>query len=188
MAWPEYFLNLFLALLVPSSILLSMMSTNMICWNYRGISNVNIVNRVQDLIHNHKPVVVCLVETRADEPRVLHFCRKFNRSWEWVAVPAIGMSRGIIVLWKETIGWVSPVAVTKACLHLVISPTPNDSWVLSIIYNGCTLACKRSMWAQLSGMSNLELPWLLIGDFNSIVSSDKHRGLFCLLLSQVSFV
>lgn len=25
-------------------------------------------------------------------------------------------------------------------------------------------------------MSHLDLPWLIIGDFNAIISSDEHRG------------
>lgn len=77
----ECFLNIIFFLIVLSLFLLSMLSTNLICWTCKGISNVHIVNQVQELIKNHKPVVVCLMEPRVDEPRVLRFCRKFIR-WE----------------------------------------------------------------------------------------------------------
>lgn len=149
----ECFLNIIFFLIVLSLFLLSMLSTNLICWTCKGISNVHIVNQVQELIKNHKPVVVCLMEPRVDEPRVLRFCRKFIR-WEQVAILAIGKSGGIIVLWKKAIGLVPPMAVTRNCLHMVISLNLND--VLSIINNGCTLAAQRSMWSQLTCMPNLE--------------------------------
>lgn len=42
------------------------MQTKIICWNFRGLSNVNTVNWIKLLIKKHLPYIICLAETRAD--------------------------------------------------------------------------------------------------------------------------
>lgn len=55
---------------------------NVICWNCRGLSNLVTRNCIKDLLNKHKPQILCLVETRANEDRVLRFCNRMSKCWD----------------------------------------------------------------------------------------------------------
>lgn len=59
--------------------------------------------------------------------------------------------------------------------HLIIT-SGSLSWVLSIIYNSHHLSNQTSLWNSLSTLSPLNLPWLMAGDFNAIVSTSENKG------------
>lgn len=48
---------------------------------------------------------------------------------------AEGYYGGIITFWRKCIGLVTPVAISRYTLHLVISSDTTDTWVISVIYN-----------------------------------------------------
>ncbi|XP_039146767.1 uncharacterized protein LOC120284004 [Dioscorea cayenensis subsp. rotundata] len=104
---------------------------NIICWNCRGISSKATSDRVRFLIRSHRPKIICLVETRANADRTYRFCSKISKNWEWAAILADGFSGGIIVLWDKFLGYVTPIAVSRRDLHLVISTNNSFNWVIS---------------------------------------------------------
>lgn len=106
-----------------------------ICWNYRGISARDTSARVFHLIKRFRPLIVCLVETRANSERVDRFCNKIPRHWEWAAILADGFLGGIIVLWNPIIGMVTHLAISRHALHLVVSTTMSKTFIISMIYN-----------------------------------------------------
>lgn len=104
---------------------------------------------------------------------VFHFCRRF-RAWNWAAISYVGFSGGIITLWKKCFGTITSLAVSGNIIYLVISSVSHLSWILSVVYDGFKLDIHWNLWRELTGMSHLELPWLILGDFNSIISPTKH--------------
>lgn len=151
------------------------MDLKIFTWNCRGISNPRFFSRIQDVIARLKPNFLCLVETKANASRVWRFCNKLRRWWDWAAIPSSGLSGGILVLWKKSIGLVTPVASSRLVLHLVIT-TYDKTWILSTVYNSQILSDQKLLWRSLQGFSSLPIPWLLSGDFNAISSREEHRG------------
>lgn len=95
----------------------------MIYWNCRGLTNVNKLTHIRDLIKVNNLVIVYLIETRADEDRAKNFCSKLKCSGNWVALPSLGFLGGITVLWKSSVGLITPIAASWFSVHLVISST-----------------------------------------------------------------
>lgn len=126
-----------------------MITTKIICWNCSGISAGDTSSRVLRLIRTHKPVVVCLVETRANFDRVDRFYRKISKNWDWATILSDGFLGGIFVLWHRSIGIITPIAVSKR------------------FWNQCFL------WNELSKLSSLQIPWLVAGDFNAILQTEQ---------------
>ncbi|XP_039138822.1 uncharacterized protein LOC120276159 [Dioscorea cayenensis subsp. rotundata] len=149
---------------------------NLVCWNCRGISSGDISNRAHNFIRKFKPLIVCFVETKANEDRVYRFCQKLPADWDWAAILADGFSGGIIVAWNKIIGTVSPVVSSRRALHLVISNNVYSNCLISVIYNASNSQSQRNLWYELSKLSAFNIPWFLIGDFNAITSSEEHRG------------
>lgn len=89
---------------------------------------------------------------------------------------ATSYSGGIITLWKRHISCVTPVAISRKALHLVISDFNNASWVISTICNNSRVRGQRLFWQELLGLSSLNLAWIIIDDFNFILYDNEHRG------------
>ncbi|XP_039136217.1 uncharacterized protein LOC120273617 [Dioscorea cayenensis subsp. rotundata] len=134
------------------------------------------VDRIFSLIRSHHPSIFYLVETHANGARVDRFCGKFAKKWNWAALLADGLSGGIFIIWKKHLGLVTPIAVSRRALHLVISPSFNSSWILSVIYNSNKFVSQCALWTELSKITALNFPWLIIGDLNTIASPSEHRG------------
>lgn len=98
----------------------------------------------------------CLVETRANEERVIHFCNKFTKKWEWVVIPswvchAAGVGEWeIIILWKKRFGKITPVAFSHFTLYLVISSDKSKDWIMSVVYNAQNFHVQHDAWNSLS--------------------------------------
>lgn len=149
---------------------------NLMCWNWREISGVNTWNMIKFLIHKHKLQLICFMESRANISRIRRFCYRFSVRWNWAAKEADGFLGGIICIWHIEIGLVTPIIKSKFVLHLVISQITRTTWILTIVYNGHHLAIQKLLWVELFGMSQINLPWLVIGDFNAISSFVEHKG------------
>ena len=149
---------------------------NIICWNCRGLSGNAPIDRIRNMIRTYKPAVVCLVESRANQERVERFVARFSRSWNWAAITSEGYSGGIIVLWRRQLGSVTPIARSRLALHLVITPGLLPSWILTVVYNGQRIGVQKHLWKELFGMSSINIPWVILGDFNSITNASEHKG------------
>lgn len=94
----SYFLIFALSSIFFSSLHLLFMDLKIISWNYRGLSNPHIVDRIKNFMKNQKPDFICLVGTKSIAPRIHHFYAKLKHCWEWAAILSNGFSSGIIVL------------------------------------------------------------------------------------------
>ena len=154
---------------------MNILSLKIFSWNCKGLSNVHTVNRVKDVMARLKPNLVCLVETKASPERVYRFCSKIMHKWEWVAISSLGLSGGILVLWRKKVGDVTLVVNSRLALHLVIT-TKDQSWVLTTVYNSQVISDHKRLWNSLNVFNTLQSPWLLTGDFNAITNQDEHKG------------
>lgn len=150
--------------------------SDVLCWNCRGISNSNTRNRFWEFVNKHRPQIICLIETKADVDRCHHFCKRLSKDWNWAALLAQGMPGGLMIFWKNGLGPYHPLALSHNIIHLVISSTPLDGWILSIVYNSQVLSGQVKVWEELSKLSKLWVPWLMVGDYNVIRSEAEHRG------------
>lgn len=152
------------------------MNINMICWNCRGTSGWDKMNRIKTMKKEFKLDIIALVETRADDLRIRRLCAKFSKQWNWASIAAEGYSGGIIILWLRKIGKISPVAHSRRALHLILSLPCGNHCFISVIYNAQNITLQNSLWKELSQVANLNVPWVMLGDFNGITSIDKHHG------------
>ncbi|XP_039132268.1 uncharacterized protein LOC120269046 [Dioscorea cayenensis subsp. rotundata] len=147
-----------------------------VCWNCRGISGRDTSTRVKYLMKHHNPLIFCLVETRADHRRLDIFCSKLGRNWAWAAIEADGYSGGIIVSWQKHLGKVTPLVKSRYVLYLVVTNAKLETWILSTIYNPSRIQDQSIVWLELSGIASFSIPWILIGDFNTVVSLNEFQG------------
>lgn len=121
------------------------------------VSSRDTITRIRKLLKKYNPLVFYLVETRANEARLRRFCGKLGKDWKWAAMVANGYSGSIITFWKRHIGCVTPVAISRYALHLVISDNNDADWVFAVIYNDTWIRGQRRLWQELSSLSTLNL-------------------------------
>ncbi|KAK4711267.1 hypothetical protein R3W88_005780 [Solanum pinnatisectum] len=102
----------------PSTIHTPMINpSSFIVWNIRGGNNPVSKRHFRELIRNHKPCMVALLETRMVSHVGLRDEFDFD---DFLEVPAIGRSEGIVLLWNTDMVTVSTLRQSEQELHAMI--------------------------------------------------------------------
>lgn len=81
-------------------------------------------------------------------------------------------------MWKEELNMKVNVSSVSFINCLVFSKQFATPWLLTCIYGPLIPSRRQLFWESLDNIENSHKdPWLVIGDFNFIISSDdKHAG------------
>ncbi|KAG5529490.1 hypothetical protein RHGRI_030022 [Rhododendron griersonianum] len=92
-------------------------------------------------------------------------------------VDPVGLAGGLALWWKTEMD-IDIETSTKNIVHTIISDKSNSSvWAASFIYGSPNREGRDQVWEDLKGIGRTEiLPWLCIGDFNEILSSEDKMG------------
>ncbi|GAU51943.1 hypothetical protein TSUD_417260, partial [Trifolium subterraneum] len=102
-----------------------------------------------------------------------------NNDCDWVSLPAVGNSGGILSLWRKSLG---PVVFSftgdgfiGVCLDLV---DKHVRCCVINVYAKCNIVDKRRLWSDLlmTKRGFGDIVWCIVGDFNSVVDSSERRG------------
>ena len=82
------------------------------------------------------------------------------------------------MLWKSNAVEITQLAKTKQEIHVVVKVRAlNSSWLLSSIYANPRLEERKLLWKNLATIAPMhKLPWLMLGDFNELLSSGDKLG------------
>lgn len=96
----------------------------------------------------------------------------------FVVSEARGFAGGIWVLWNSGEYTIEPIGIDAQVLNLVVQGGDGSRWILSAVYASPYLPFRNLLWKYLTELGHeLELPWLLLGDFNqALVAADKLGG------------
>ncbi|MCH80013.1 LINE-1 reverse transcriptase like, partial [Trifolium medium] len=136
--------------------------------------------KVRDLISVEKVDFLALQETKLEAVSG-SFCNSLWGSAEcdWVALPAVGNSGGILSIWRKSLGSVvfsfSGDGFVGVCLDLVEKQV--RCGVINV-YAKCNLVDKRRLWSDIlmttRGFGGVV--WCVVGDFNSVIDLTERRG------------
>lgn len=92
-------------------------------------------------------------------------------------VEAVGAAGGLCLLWHEELE-VTILAKSNYLIHARIGHEILPiNWLLTCVYGPPYLNQKEKFWSDLSQMSNnIVEPWMLIGDFNEVLTASEKRG------------
>ncbi|GKU90595.1 hypothetical protein SLEP1_g4575 [Rubroshorea leprosula] len=151
-------------------------------WNVRGAGNPAFLRNIHDLVDKFSPNILILSETRVNQHRAEGIINQIGVGFYGkYQVEPIGYSGGIWILWRNDFVHVSILSATAQEVHAMVRP-PNStvSWLLSAIYASPQFANRKILWDNLCAMfvavSALNLPWLIIGDFNEKLSNTDKKG------------
>ncbi|KAJ7971829.1 Endonuclease/exonuclease/phosphatase [Quillaja saponaria] len=141
--------------------------------NVRGAGSKGFDSSVHDLLRIHRPAIAIFVETRVNPLRAEGIIRRLG-FYFFEKVDSHGFSGGIWLLWHSQIVQLQVLSSFDQVINVLISDTTGFDWVLSAVYAKPSLAGRHVLWNFLNGCGFCAShPWLLLGDFNDIVSAEE---------------
>lgn len=123
---------------------------NIIAWNRRDALKPSFQNQVRELVNNHNPAVLIIMETRISGDRACEITDKLPFDGV-IHTDTIGYVGGLWMLWNLNKVEVSPFTNTKQEIHVTIKVwSSNSSWVLSTIYASLRSAERKVLWNKFS--------------------------------------
>ncbi|KAL3634161.1 hypothetical protein CASFOL_021215 [Castilleja foliolosa] len=91
-------------------------------------------------------------------------------------IPPLGSAGGLILAWKDVVV-LSTNVLHQSHFHCFITYPPLTTWKFTAAYVPCNYVKKAQFWDSMADLDNNDnLPWLIMGDFNAIVSQDEKLG------------
>ncbi|CAM8934187.1 unnamed protein product [Rhodiola kirilowii] len=143
-------------------------------WNYRGLARPWTVRALVDAIRVFHPRVVCLMETKKgnDGWDRLKMKLGFRNSF---TVSCRGKSGGLAVLWADDVN-LSICNFSRWHVDMVVMD--NSPFRLTLFYGDPVTTKRKFSWDLLRRLRGLmNLPWVVLGDFNEVLSNEEIKGL-----------
>lgn len=140
-----------------------------------GLENVQEVRALGDLIRSHKPNLLFLVENLANGERIKQLSLKFGFVNYW-SVNCVGRSGGLLLLWDRTVQCsIDDFDSNHIDVHMLNNNVP--VWRLTGFYDFPDKVQRRESWEFLKNLSSKsQLPWVIVGDFNDMISERDKSG------------
>lgn len=92
-------------------------------------------------------------------------------------VEAVEFSGGIWISWKNTVNLEVIRNHPQFILVRICSSVSSQYVFIAFVYGSPNWRKRRLLWEQLkTTIPSASIPWLIIGDFNAILSSDEKKG------------
>ncbi|XP_042951290.1 uncharacterized protein LOC122285342 [Carya illinoinensis] len=150
---------------------------SLISWNSRGLGNPVGVQALSDLVRSKVPDILFLQETKLNA-RVMERMKYKLGFQNCLAVSCEGRSGGIALFWNNRFK-VEIQTFSKFHIHAKVTEEEEnvESWCLTGFYGNPDVSKRHESWNLLT---TLLVPsdkgWLVLGDFNEILSNAEKSG------------
>jgi hypothetical protein len=149
---------------------------NLLSWNCRGLGNPRTVRELRRLVKEKKPKIVFLMETKARTEKMERVRIQLGFENMFV-VDSVGKSGGLALFWMIEAG-VEIQNYSRRHINAKVCSSPNNpTWKLTGFYGHPDPSKRNEGWSLLRHIAGMDpIPWVCLGDFNEILSSDEKYG------------
>jgi len=150
---------------------------NIIIWNCRGALKPSFQANFRDLVANHDPAIFVVMETRIGSERAKVITDKLPFQGA-IHIDSIGFAGGLWFLWDPDRVEVTFLASTEQEIHTLVKVNSSSlNWIFTAIYASPRHRERCMLWNNLNTVANSHnLPWIIAGDFNELLSNDEKLG------------
>nr|TKS13554.1 hypothetical protein D5086_0000053070 [Populus alba] len=147
------------------------------CWNVRRLNSPLKQHEVAGLMKSKKLDVCGLLETKLSLAKVACIHKLRLKTWQFVSnVEATAYAR-IVVFWNPETVKVEKLHFFAQGIHIMVTSLVHQfCFTTTFVYGFDTITARRALWEDFRRWG-MKSPWLLLGDFNSILTQEeKHNG------------
>ncbi|CAL2228539.1 unnamed protein product [Prunus armeniaca] len=140
-----------------------------------GAGKDRCASTIKDLKKAYVIDVFAILEPRISGPRALSVAQSLGFS-HYHIVDASGFSGRVWLLWNGNSVSLQVVAHSSQSITALVT-LRNHRWLLTVVYANPCPGIHEALWKYFDGLIKASnLPWLVLGDFNDIVSMDEKCG------------
>ena len=140
---------------------------NIIIWNCRDALKPSFKKRVNELVQNHNPAILVVMETRVggDKAKEITDLLLFDGA---IHTNIIGYAGGLWVLWNADRVDIALLSSTEQEIHAEVKVHyTNDSWLFFAMYASPKYVERKVLWKKLISVAELyNMSWVIARDFN----------------------
>lgn len=145
-------------------------------WNSRGSSWSDFLAQTNFYASSLDIDVLCILDTRASTD-IINKTMKLSFDTQYV-IPARGQCGGLLLLWKSRMVNIDIIMPHDRFIHCMITEiATNNSLYTTFVYIFPQKEKQTGLWNEILAMKPVnDEPWLLMGDFNNIISLNEKSG------------
>ncbi|XP_062118643.1 uncharacterized protein LOC133832295 [Humulus lupulus] len=145
-------------------------------WNVRGINSQHMQAAVKNLICSRGVGLVGLLETKIKASNLGALYLRVFSGWCFTSNNAWHDNGRIVVSWNPFMFNVDILQCSSQLIHLYVSSTSNkDSFHVTFVYGMNDEGGRNILWKELQELA-VTSPWIVLGDFNDILSKEERIG------------
>ncbi|XP_061366923.1 uncharacterized protein LOC133310054 [Gastrolobium bilobum] len=149
---------------------------SLLSWNCRGAAKSNLGRTLKMIVDKHVFCMVVLMETRTSNVKSKSLMKKLRFDQIFVE-EAVGFSGGIWAIWGSNCVTVQRISQSSQFLHMKVLMNNSREFLCTAVYASPRDVERHVMWDDISHISNsINVPWIMLGDFNDIRSSNEKKG------------
>ncbi|GFZ04425.1 hypothetical protein Acr_16g0010490 [Actinidia rufa] len=143
-------------------------------WNIRGLNMPLKQSGVVKHLKRNKVAIMGLMETKLNHQSLDWMARSKLVGWRVVDNFSHHPNGRILVIWKEDLAQLDVIQATNQVIHyLVTCKITAISFYISYVYAFNTVVERHPLWHNLCRFRFSQNPWILLGDFNNVLSSEE---------------
>lgn len=147
---------------------------NTLCWNARGVGNRSTSTHLKQLCSDHKIDIAVIIEPKIQAAKL----ESLSRYWGFENyLHGSDTNNHIWICWTDNILLEDPTWTNQQVTVNVSHINFQSKICMSFVHASCVLNDRQVLWNYLTEKyGDMETPWLLLGDFNAILSWDEKQG------------
>ncbi|XP_075659089.1 uncharacterized protein LOC142628952 [Castanea sativa] len=149
---------------------------SVITWKCRGLRNPCTVNTLHKMVMEEDPTLVFLIETKFEVLEMARIKRKLERH-QGLVVPSVKRAGGLALLWKSSMKVEVQTYSPRHIDAIVTEDQCSMQWRFTGFYGHPETSMRGESWTSLEQLSGqMDLLWVIMGDFNEILHESEKVG------------
>ncbi|CAM8882279.1 unnamed protein product [Rhodiola kirilowii] len=146
-----------------------------LAWNCRGLGQPRTVRELADLVGDFRPQVIGLQETKMERRKLEAIRRRLGFSCGF-SVERNGLAGGLALWWKEEVD-LRILSYSSSHIDSYVEDDKEFRFRITLFYGEPVTHKRQDSWDLLRLLNKqLELPWVIFGDFNEVCFGWEVRG------------